>query len=123
MRSGTDSCDTSGDHSADVDETLAAFLAPHEPPQVGEVMWGGNTQLEVSSWVHPDPPPLALVTSIRALVVADEGVAVLHNANGSHILPGGRREPGESVGETLRREILEETGFLFLDAALDALGP
>lgn len=28
-----------------------------------------------------------------------------------HVMPGGRREPGESIEATLRREMLEETGW------------
>lgn len=36
---------------------------------------------------------------------------VQRDRDGRHILPGGRREPGEPPEATLRRELLEETGW------------
>jgi 8-oxo-dGTP pyrophosphatase MutT (NUDIX family) len=40
-----------------------------------------------------------------------EEILVLHDGIAYRVLPGDRRESGESVGETLSREVLEETGY------------
>ena len=36
---------------------------------------------------------------------------VCRNLDDTHYLPGGRRKPGESFEETLRRKVFEETGW------------
>ena len=69
------------------------------------------------------------MTSVRAVVQRGDDVLVLRNPDGVHALPGGRREPGESFEETLRREVLEETGYAIGDprqlgfAHLQHVGP
>jgi 8-oxo-dGTP pyrophosphatase MutT (NUDIX family) len=59
-----------------------------------------------------EPPPLELTTSARAVIFRGAMVVVVADAGGaSHVMPGGRREDGESVDATARREVLEECGW------------
>ena len=92
-----------------MDEQLQAFLSARRPCTVTCVDWG-NMPLRVVSYIGPDRPPIEYVTSVRALVFKDDSILVVHNRDERHIIPGGRREPGESLEDTLRREVLEETG-------------
>ncbi len=41
---------------------------------------------------------------------ADQRVAAVKNGYGNYFLPGGGADPGETMEETLRREVLEECG-------------
>jgi 8-oxo-dGTP pyrophosphatase MutT (NUDIX family) len=43
--------------------------------------------------------------------VADQRVAAVKNKHGNYFLPGGGAEPGETMEETLRSEMLEESGY------------
>jgi 8-oxo-dGTP pyrophosphatase MutT (NUDIX family) len=45
------------------------------------------------------------------VVVRGDEVLVVQDPTGLHLLPGGRREAGETYVETLVREVLEETGW------------
>jgi 8-oxo-dGTP pyrophosphatase MutT (NUDIX family) len=56
-------------------------------------------------------PPLEYVTSVRGVVFRGNRVLVMRNRDEVHILPGGRREDGETLVETLVREVLEEAGW------------
>ena len=56
-----------------------------------------------------DPPP-ELVVSVRAIARRSDRLFVFESEGGTHVLPGGRREPGESPDAALGREIREETG-------------
>jgi 8-oxo-dGTP pyrophosphatase MutT (NUDIX family) len=95
---------------------LAAFLARHRPSIQDSTVWGnGALPLRITAYLGQEPPPLAYVTSVRGIVVRDGMVLVLRNRDALHIVPGGRRKTGETLEETLRREVLEETGWT-LDA-------
>ena len=58
-----------------------------------------------------EQPPKRFITSVRCLVFQVDSVLVLSNRDGNHILPGGRREEGETFEQTLHREVAEETGW------------
>jgi 8-oxo-dGTP pyrophosphatase MutT (NUDIX family) len=65
----------------------------------------------VRTYLTSTLPPLDLVSSVRALVRQDDQILVVRDPISVHILPGGRREPGETLMQTLEREVLEETGW------------
>lgn len=83
------------------------------PALVGEDVWGAGTiPLRVSVYDRPARLPEELITSVRCLVRVGERVVICRNADGVvHALPGGRREPGETVEATAVREVAEETGW------------
>jgi 8-oxo-dGTP pyrophosphatase MutT (NUDIX family) len=86
---------------------LARFQVLHEH----HVVWGETPRL-LRYGACADLPPLELVTSVRAVLFDRDGdVMVLRDEVGHHLLPGGRREVGETLGDTLTRELLEETGW------------
>ena len=96
----------------------STFLACHRPIAEERVVWPSGTELAVTYYLVDKLPPLDLVTSVRCIVLRGDEVLVIRAAEGSHILPGGRREPGETVEETLRREVLEETGWTVAEPRL-----
>lgn len=61
-------------------------------------------------------PQDRLVTRLH-LVALDPGgrVVVCRSVEGWRFLPGGRREPGETLAEVARRELREEAGCLVVD--------
>jgi ADP-ribose pyrophosphatase YjhB (NUDIX family) len=97
-----------------MDADLAAFFDPLPIAFHEDVDWGnGRTPLHVTTYLTQRLPPLEYVTSVRAILLNEVlEVLVCNNADGeTHIVPGGRREPGEVLEETLRREVFEETGW------------
>ena len=98
--------------SIEVDALLAAYLRGRTPAATERVVWpltGG--EFDFSAYLTPDPPPLGLVVSSRAILVRDGLVLAFDSETGTtHVIPGGRREPGESLEATLTREIREEVG-------------
>ncbi len=74
-------------------------------------MWGG-LPLEATYYLADKLPSLDYVTSVRAVVFNDGAVLVIRDGDGNYfVVPGGRREAGEAIEATLRREIVEETGW------------
>lgn len=78
-------------------------------------------RFRVRTYLTATLPPLDLVSSVRALVRKDDQLLVVRDPISVHILPGGRREPGETIMQTLQREVLEETGWSIRDAHLIGL--
>ena len=95
------------------DADLTAFLARHKPVTNADALWrGGTIRLRSDSYLSRDSPPLAYVTSVRSVVLRRDDVLTVRNRDEWHVLPGGRREEGETPEQTVRREVLEEAGGL-----------
>lgn len=91
-------------------DELAALLARHPAHAEQEERWDAST-MRVGEHLGAALPPDQLITSVRAVVLYAGQVLVVQEPGREHILPGGRREPGETLEATLRREVLEETGW------------
>jgi ADP-ribose pyrophosphatase YjhB (NUDIX family) len=88
-------------------EFLASLAARAEEE---DVRWG-ELRFHVTSYLGGRLPPLELITSARAVVLREDSVLVVRDPTAEHILPGGRREAGETLRQTIQREVLEETGW------------
>jgi 8-oxo-dGTP pyrophosphatase MutT (NUDIX family) len=98
---------------------LAAFLRSYTPAARETELWGdGSLTLAITAYLGSELPPLEYVTSVRSLVLWADQVLLVRDPNGLHILPGGRRGTEETLEETLRREVLEETGWTLGEVAL-----
>ena len=87
-------------------EQLAALPAVATEEQV----WGEH-RLRLNAYAGGLDVPDALVTSVRGVLALADRVLVMKAPDGQHLMPGGRREPGEGYFDTLRREMREETGW------------
>ena len=100
------------DRGVNRNDDIRAFLAGEKPFHESETRWeNGTLPLRVRYYYSDEQPPKRFVTSVRCLVFQDDSVLVLSNRDGNHILPGGRREEGETFEQTLHREVAEETGW------------
>lgn len=91
---------------------LAEYLARHTAQGQGEALWAeGAIRVRVTAYRTEELPPLEYVTSARGVVFRGQEVLVLTNRHGRHVVPGGRREDGETPAATLAREVLEEAGW------------
>jgi 8-oxo-dGTP pyrophosphatase MutT (NUDIX family) len=93
-----------------MDTALSVFLRDLAPAATETDQWG-EMAFQVSGYLTANMPSLEYVTSVRAIVTQGAYALVITSPDREHILPGGRREPGESLTETVRREALEETGW------------
>jgi 8-oxo-dGTP pyrophosphatase MutT (NUDIX family) len=89
---------------------LAAVLTQHRLLAQERVTWG-ETSLQVAGYLGSALPPPAYIQSVRAVVTCREEMLALAEGDRLVIFPGGGREPHETLEETLRREVGEESGW------------
>ena len=105
-----------------MNRALVHFLNKRTPLAEETAVWPWQDRqmpLRIRAYAGQELPPLDYVGSVRALLFRDDQIMVIRDVwNHYHIVPGGRREDGESLAETLRREIVEETGWTLRDPKL-----
>lgn len=91
-----------------MDSQLKAYLDKLTAANCEQWDWG-TIQLESALYLTHRHPPQHYVTSVRTIVFKGDEVLVVSDPDILHVLPGGRRELGETYVETAQRECLEET--------------
>jgi 8-oxo-dGTP pyrophosphatase MutT (NUDIX family) len=77
--------------------------------EVQHTLWADDRPFHITWLSPPFMPPLASTTQVYAICFTAEGQIVLISLDdGQWNLPGGTIEPGETLPQTLKRELWEE---------------
>lgn len=102
---------------------ITTLLAQQTPVARNTVTWlNGTLPVRISAYTTTPELPAELVTSVRCLVRVGGEFVLCENAEGCHLVPGGRRQSGESYRDTAVREVHEETGWLVRPGSLRTVG-
>ena len=71
---------------------------------------------------YTDSQPIFQRTASRAIIKKDEKYLLIRGNMGDYKFPGGGVESGESLEETLIREVLEETGYRVIEESIQYYG-
>lgn len=71
---------------------------------------------------YPEGGSVFRRTAVRAIVQRDGRYLLVTEKYGDYKFPGGGAEPGETLEETLVREVLEETGYTVKEGSLQKWG-
>lgn len=77
--------------------------------------WGGMGDHRLEIEFTLDPPPDHLISNVKVIGRTAAGIVVCGTDRGWRMLPGGTREPGETIGEAASREFHEEAGGVIVD--------
>jgi 8-oxo-dGTP pyrophosphatase MutT (NUDIX family) len=100
------------------EEAAATFTASiaHVTPLIDRVVDWPQLRLRARTYIGDTAWPDIVASSARAIVFRRGAVVVVRTKDGQrHINPGGQREPGETIEQTVRREVLEECGWAVSD--------
>lgn len=106
-------------HDEALQSYIEAFPAHHEFRET----WPVEGEMTVGIGLTDAPPPAHVSSSILAIVLDTKNRVLFlwpsdRSGNISHLLIGGRPEPGESPAETATREVGEETGWCIVPAGI-----
>jgi 8-oxo-dGTP pyrophosphatase MutT (NUDIX family) len=89
---------------------IESFLARHEAFSAAQHWEWLGVPLEARFFLADDLPPRQYVGSVRAFVLREDQVLVAQSSPPVFSV-GGRCEPGETIEQTLLREVVEESGW------------
>lgn len=103
-------------------ESARRLLGLHTPAAVVDADWPAG-KVRISAYLGVAELPTEIPGRVRCLVTDEMRILVTWDVSGTpDCFPGGGAEPGESIAETARREVWEETGWHIDIGTIEVLG-